>query len=414
MYTCSSNSLQGQTYVIGNYTPSSSNNWYVVICAAYAVDKNSNGSVDFYYRFYVQTHGSVNTTLQSAYCGGNNFGGSMAGTYLQGASGADWYYGTSCGSNQYDYKATLEVDSGDVNETNYVGWVGGSGTVYKTSVTLKYITPKSVKFDAKGGSGAPATQIKYQGQNLTISSTKPTKSGYTFKGWDTSSNATTVRYSPGSTYSGNTAMTLYAVWQLNTYTVSYNNNGGSGTIANQTKTYGQALTLSSGSGFSRTGYTLKSWNTDSSGTGTTYALSGSYTGNAALTLYAKWQINTWAVSYNKNTTDTVSNMPSNQTKTYGANLTLSSNVPTRAGYKFQGWATSSSSTTVAYMPGATYSSNAALTLYAIWSPIPLFVNTSSGYKRASNIYVYDTSGNRKTAISVTVYDSSGKAHTMRF
>ena len=391
-YTCN-NSVQGQTYVIGNWTPSASNNWRVIICGAYAVAARSDGGVDFYYRFYVQTYGTVNMTLQSAYCGGGNFGKNMAGTYLQGASGEDWYYGTDCKSEQYDYKVTIPCDAGwNINETNYVGWVGGSGTVYKTSVTMHYECPKSVKYDANGGSGAPGTQTKYYNKTLTLSSTKPTRAGHTFKGWSTSKTATTANYQPGGSYTANAATTLYAVWQTNTWKVSYNNNGGTGTIANQTKTYGKALTLSNGNGFSKTGYTLKSWNTNSAGTGTTYNLGASYTGNAALSLYAKWQINTWAVTYNKNTTDTVSNMPNNQTKTYNQTLTLSSNTPTRTGYTFQGWATSSSSTTVAYKAGANYTGNAALNLYAVWkvNTYTLSVDGLLDNESATNINGYGT------------------------
>lgn len=74
------------------------------------------------------------------------------------------------------------------------------------------------------------------------------------------------------------------------YAVSYNANGGSGTIANQTKWYGENLTLES-SGFTRANYTLKGWNTSADGTGTDYALGATYTGNAALTLYAVWELN---------------------------------------------------------------------------------------------------------------------------
>lgn len=363
-YTCN-NTVLGEQCVTGNWTSSEDSSWRFVTCAAYAVDSNSDGSATLYYRYYVQTYGTINSTLQEDYCGGGPWGTSMAGTYLGGSSGATNYYGTSCGAGEYDYVTTLSRDGADADETNYVGYVGGSGSVRQSTVTLHYPAPKSVKFDANGGSGAPATQTKYYGQILTLSSTTPTRTGYTFKGWGTSSTATTVSYNPGDRYVDDNAITLYAIWQINTWTVSYNNNGGSGTISNQTKTYGQALTLSSGSGFSKTGYTLKNWNTQSGGGGTTYSLGGSYTGNAALTLYAIWQINTWTVSYNSSTSDSVSNMPSSQTKTYNQTLTLSSNIPTRTGYDFQGWATSSSGS-VAYAAGASYTSNAAITLYAVW------------------------------------------------
>lgn len=71
---------------------------------------------------------------------------------------------------------------------------------------------------------------------------------------------------------------------------------------------------------------------------------------------------TYTVSYNANGG---SGAPSSQTKTYGTNLTLSSTIPTRAGYAFKGWATSSTGA-VAYPAGGTYSDNSAITLYAVW------------------------------------------------
>ena len=58
-------------------------------------------------------------------------------------------------------------------------------------------------------------------------------------------------------------------------------------------------------------------------------------------------------------------MPSDQTKTQGVDLTLSSNVPTRSGYTFKGWATSENGS-VAYAAGGQYTANADITLYAVW------------------------------------------------
>ena len=71
----------------------------------------------------------------------------------------------------------------------------------------------------------------------------------------------------------------------------------------------------------------------------------------------------YTIQYNANGG---SNAPSNQTKEYGTNITLSSTKPTREGHTFLGWGTSATDTTVDYNSGATYSSNSAITLYAIW------------------------------------------------
>lgn len=71
----------------------------------------------------------------------------------------------------------------------------------------------TVSYNANGGTGAPASQTKTYGVNLTLSSTVPTRAGYAFKGWATSSTGT-VAYPAGGTYSANSAVTLYAVWEL--------------------------------------------------------------------------------------------------------------------------------------------------------------------------------------------------------
>ena len=71
----------------------------------------------------------------------------------------------------------------------------------------------TVSYNANGGSGAPSSQTKTYGVNLTLSSTVPTRAGYAFKGWATSSTGT-VAYQAGGTYTANSAVTLYAVWEL--------------------------------------------------------------------------------------------------------------------------------------------------------------------------------------------------------
>lgn len=71
----------------------------------------------------------------------------------------------------------------------------------------------TVSYNANGGSGAPSSQTKTYGVDLTLSSTIPTRAGYAFKGWATSSTGA-VAYQAGGTYSANSAVTLYAVWEL--------------------------------------------------------------------------------------------------------------------------------------------------------------------------------------------------------
>ena len=163
-------------------------------------------------------------------------------------------------------------------------------TMYaNTSYTILKKDSYKITFNANGGSGAPSSQTKWYGESLTLSSTKPTKTGYTFKGWSTSSSATSAKWSAGGTYTGNESVTLYAVWQANTYTIKYNANGGSGAPSNQTKTHNKNLILSSTKP-KRTNYKFEGWSTSSTATSAKYHAGGSYTDNKAATLYAVWTL----------------------------------------------------------------------------------------------------------------------------
>lgn len=165
--------------------------------------------------------------------------------------------------------------------------VGGTMYASKTFSVPKLAT-YTIKYNANGGSGAPSSQTKYYGKSLKLSSTKPTRTGYSFQGWATSSSGS-VAYAAGASYTANASVTLYAIWKANTYTVKYNANGGSGAPANQTKTYGVTLTLATAKP-TRTNYTFKGWGTSSSATTVSYASGASYTKNAGITLYAIWAL----------------------------------------------------------------------------------------------------------------------------
>ena len=169
-----------------------------------------------------------------------------------------------------------------------VDYIGGA-----MSVTASYSIPArqsyTVKYNANGGGGAPSSQTKYYGYDLTLSSTKPTRTGYIFKGWGTTSGTTTVSYSAGGTYKTNSSITLYAIWEAKTYAVTYNANSGTGAPDNQTKTYGVSLTLSSKTP-SRQNYTFKGWATSSGSNTVVYNPGDSYTSNSSITLYAVWDL----------------------------------------------------------------------------------------------------------------------------
>ena len=201
------------------------------------------------------------------------------------SSGSGSFTGTYSISGNGSATKTITVTFRNFNTDN-----GDSATKNVSfNVSVPAWTSYTIKYNANGGSGAPGNQTKWKDQTLTLSTTKPTRTGYTFLGWSTSSSATSATYSAGGTYTANSAATLYAVWKALTYTVKYDANGGSGAPGNQTKTYGVNLTLSSTKP-TRTNYNFKGWGTSASATTVSYAAGASYTNNAAITLYAIWEI----------------------------------------------------------------------------------------------------------------------------
>ena len=225
------------------------------------------------------------------------------------------------------------------------------------SIAIPAKTTYTIAYNANGGTRAPSSQTKWYGESITLSSTTPTRSAYSFYHWNTNSSNTGTTYNPGASYTANASATLYAIWNP---IVTFNANGGAGAPASQTKTFGVALTLSS-TRPTRTGYSFKRWNTSTNDSGSAYSPGGSYTANTATTLYAIWNP---IVTYNANGG---TGAPSSQIKTYGTALTLSSDTPTRSGFEFSEWNTASDGSGVSYSPQGTYSDESSITLYAIWT-----------------------------------------------
>lgn len=218
------------------------------------------------------------------------------------------------------------------------------------------------------------TREKYANNNIYINSATPVKKGCKFLGWSTSANGNVV-YQPGDLYDVNQDggnVTLYAKWTAWKHTVTYDKNVPANSKktdvknmpGNQTKIYDQNLTLQSNVP-TRTGYTFVKWTTNKDGTGTAYQPGSQYSYNrdsdgGTVTLYAVWTPWKYTVRYDKNvpassSSQTVSNMPADQTKTEEVNLTLSSNKPSRHGYIFNGWQAQINGKAVDYQPGATLS-----------------------------------------------------------
>ena len=216
----------------------------------------------------------------------------------------------------------------------------------------------TVTFDANGGSGSMSNQTANSSTALT--SNTFTRSGYTFAGWNTAANGTGTAYTDGQSYGFGADMTVYAQWTANpsgNHTVTFDANGGSGSMSNQTASSAANLTANS---FSRGGYTFRSWNTAADGSGTTYSNGASYGFGADMTVYAQWDANYFLVTYDP---QGGSGAPS-QNFTNGATITLPP-ASHRDGYTFNGWFTAPTGGT--QLNGTFRGGNSSVTVYAQWT-----------------------------------------------
>lgn len=146
----------------------------------------------------------------------------------------------------------------------------------------------TISYDSAGGSLVP-NQTKLTAQPVTLTTTIPTRAGYTFKGW----NNYGTMYAPGQTYTADAFLGLTAKWEANSYTVRFDPNGGSGSMDDQAFSYGTAQGLAANA-FTRTGYAFAGWNTAADGSGQAYADRASVSNltsedGATVTLYAQWE-----------------------------------------------------------------------------------------------------------------------------
>jgi uncharacterized repeat protein (TIGR02543 family) len=202
--------------------------------------------------------------------------------------------------------------------------------------------------------------------------------GYTFGGWNTLSNGSGTNYLSGSLFTvGSSNVVLYAKWTANTYTVTYNVNGGTGNAQRSSTnvssdsytTGGSSVSIPAAGTLERSGYTFAGWNTSASGSGTSYAAGDNYTTISNVILYAKWNAVTYTITYNGNTSDggtapTTGGYTTGQASPYS----VLTNTYTKTSNIFGGWNTAANGTGTSYSPGATITTLANIVLYATWIP----------------------------------------------
>ena len=258
--------------------------------------------------------------------------GSLPTATRTGHTFQGWYTAKSGGT-----KVSPSTTMGAANTTLYAHWS---------------VNAYTLAFDGNGGKASESSRkVQYGNQYGTLPTA--TRTGYAFQGWYTARSG-------GSQVSSSTTMeaantTVYAHWTVNTYTVSFDSNGGSA-VASQSVRYGSKATQPANP--TRAGHTFQGWYTARSG-GSKYDFGTAVTGD--VTLYAHWSVNSYTLTFDGN-----GGKPSEASRTvaYGGQYG-SLPTATRTGYAFQGWYTARDGGTKV-SPSTTMGA-ANTTLYAHWS-----------------------------------------------
>jgi len=282
---------------------------------------------------------------------------------------------------------TLATNSGTLVRSGYTfnGWntaADGSGTHYAVNASYNLTADVTlyaewtainytITYDGnnKTGGTAPSSYTGHGSTTLATNSGNLVRTGYTFAGWNTAANGSGTHYDVSASYALSADVILYAQWTALSYTITYDANGHTGGSAPSSTTGYGSVTLATNTGsLARTGYTFNGWNTAANGSGTHYAVGGSYNLTADVTLFAEWTSIVYTITYDGNN-KTGGSVPSSTTG-FGS-VTLETNIGnlTKSHNNFTGWNTLANGSGTHYDTGATYSLTANVTLYAEWTPI---------------------------------------------
>lgn len=223
-----------------------------------------------------------------------------------------------------------------------------------------------------GGQGTPNWD-GHTGDTPTIGQNGWTIDGYTFAGWATSPDGSGARYAPGSRWTANGTLTLYAQWTPGQASLTYDGNGATGGKTDpQNGVTDQKVNVRQ-NGFTRDGYVFTGWNTQPDGRGQAWAPNAVWTLHGTGVLYARWRGNQQRLNYHGNG-NTGGNTESQDGRT-GDVLDTRANGFTRDGYEFVEWNTRADGTGDHYGKGSNGVAKwtmlpAGNDLYAIWQANP--------------------------------------------
>jgi uncharacterized repeat protein (TIGR02543 family) len=265
------------------------------------------------------------------------------------------------------YAVTFESGTGDTVETQNIAY---EGKVAKPSE----LTKVGYQFTGWYLTGDPSRLWNFD--NDVVTGTTELRAGYQFAGYYDRTEGGTQYYnadgSSAKTWDKTEDSTLYAHWTANSYQVTFDANGGEGSMNAEDFTYGEAKALTQNT-FTRTGYTFAGWATTANAGEAEHEDGKNVSNltteqNGTVNLYAVWKPVVYMVIFNSNGADG-GNME-NQTFTYDTAASLRGNGYTKTGYHFLGWAKTASAQ-VTYTDGASVNNLTAtaddrITLYAVW------------------------------------------------
>ena len=176
---------------------------------------------------------------------------------------------------------------------------GGTLSNCSMRFNVKVKDTYSVTYDANGGQGQIIDDEDYA-ENATVTVKAAdglSKDNATFVNWNTVADGTGTSYNANDTFQITENTTLYAIWKDNSkpdpqkknFTVTYDANGGEGSVVDDTK-YNENATviIKTADGISKTDNIFKQWNTKADGTGTAYNANDTFVITSNVTLYAIW------------------------------------------------------------------------------------------------------------------------------
>lgn len=269
--------------------------------------------------------------------------------------------------------------------------------------------PASINYDPNpptgrtpGGQGT-ANWTGHTGDTQAIGANGWTVDGYTFIGWNTSTDGKGTAYAPGTTWTANGTLTLYAQWTPGQAGLTYDGNGATGGKTDpQNGVTDQKVNVRQ-NGFTRDGYTFVRWDTQADCKGKAVDPGDEWTLQGSGTLYACWTGNMQLLTYHGNGA-TGGNTAVQSGKT-GDELTTNANGFTRDGYTFVRWDTAKDGSGTAYGEGKNGVSQytmkpAGNDLYAIWKANPASIVYRNGYPNTTGS-TPDTTGSTGDTVTVS-------------